>query len=138
MFPQHLPDYIKVLNPISITTLDGGNEEELSDAIDRQDYFSGVLAFIGEVTAEDDGFEVDVIVQESDTSDGTYTEHEKETYEFDSTGDEFETIDLDLKDAKRYIKIEIDGDTTDGVDASNTIDVAAVLTLGGAVDKPAE
>ena len=138
MFPLHLPDYIKVLNPISITTLDNGNEEELSAAIDRQDYFSGVLAFIGEVTDEDDGFEVDVIVQESDESGGTYTEYAKETYEFDSEGDEFETIELDLKAAKRYIKIEIDGDTTDGVDASNKIDVAAVLILGGAVDKPAE
>ena len=138
MFPLHLPDYIKVLNPISITTLDDGNEEELSAAIDRQDYFSGVLAFIGEVTDEDDGFEVDVIVQDSDASDGTFAEYKKETYEFDSTGDEFETIDLDLKDAKRYIKIEIDGDTADGVDTSNKVDVAAALILGGAVDKPAE
>ena len=136
MFPQHLPDNVKVINPISITTLDDSNEEELSAAIDRQDYFSGVLAFIGEVTDEDSGFTIDVIVQDSDASDGTYAEYKKVSYTFDSTGDEFETIDLDLKAAKRYIKIEIDGDTADGVDASNKVDVAAVLILGGAVDKP--
>ena len=139
MFPQHLGDYIDNKLGVKVVTLDNSNTDEEGAAIDRQDFYSGVATAVIEVTdlEAQNEIKLNLIVSDSDASDGTFAEYDKTSVTLDATGSSVLNLDLDLKAAKRYLKVKIDGDTgDDSVDASNKADVAGILTLGGAVDKP--
>ena len=136
MFPQHLDDYIKNVIAIEPDSIDADKLEV--EGIDRQDYFSGVLSISVNAETSDSGDTSDLTlsVSHSDESDDNFEELvSDETIVADDTATDAEIheYDLPLKKAKRYLKIELEGE-----DANDTIYVSGVLTLGGAVDKPAE
>ena len=134
MFPQHLPDYVKTEIGIEAQTISGDDTVDVED-IDRQDFYSGVLALVTDTTL-DAGTEEDLkgTIEHSDEEGSGYEEYESETVTVTTAEDEINEIDLDLKAAKRYLKVEVAGQGA----AADSIDIAATLTLGGAVDKPAE
>ena len=135
MFPQHLPDYIKTEIGIEAQTISGDDTVDVED-IDRQDLYSGVLALVTSTTldAGEGDEDLEVTIEHSSEEGTGYEEYTSETITVNHGADEINEIDLDLKAAKRYLKVQVVGQGA----ADDSIDIAATLTLGGAVDKPVD
>ena len=135
MFPQHLDAYIKNVIAIEPDSID--NDKLEIEGIDRQDFYSGELSILVNADTIDGGTTSDLTlsVSHSEENDDNFEELvSDETIVADEGEDgEIHTFTLPLKKAKRYLKIELEGE-----DDSDTIYVSGVLTLGGAVDKPVE
>ena len=133
MFPQHLGDYIGTEIGIEAQTISGDDTVDVED-IDRQDFYSGVLALVTNTTldAGTGDEDLEVTIEHSSEEGSGYEEYTSETVTVNHDADEINEIDLDLKAAKRYLKVEVAGQGA----ADDSIDIAATLTLGGAVEKP--
>ena len=136
MFPQHLPDYIKTEIAVEAAVINGDATVDVED-IDRQDFLSGVLSVPVYYDSDDDADDNDItITVEHSNETGTgYAEYETEDFTVDNEEHKILEIDLDLKAAKRYLKVEVECKEDE---ADDDVNIAGVLTLGGAVDKPVE
>ena len=135
MFPQHLPDHVKTEIAVEAAVINGDATVDV-EGIDRQDFLSGVLSVpvYYESGDDDDANDITITVEHSGETGTGYTEYETEDFTVDDEEHKILEIDLDLKAAKRYLKVEVEGKE----DTADDVNIAGVLTLGGAVDKPAE
>ena len=135
MFPQHLPDYVKTEIAVEAAVINGDATVDVED-IDRQDFLSGVLSVpvYYDSDGDTDDNDITITVEHSDETGTGYAEYETEDFTVDNEEHKILEIDLDLKAAKRYLKVEVEGKEA----TEDDVNIAGVLTLGGAVDKPAE
>ena len=133
MFPQHLGDYVENKLAITPESLAGDGSSNTED-IDRQDFYSGVLAIATDTTLDAGSGTVDLVVTVQDAAEagGSYADYDSATFELTHNEAEINELDLDLKGADRYLKVIVE---PDGV-AADAIITAGTLALGGSVKKP--
>lgn len=153
MFPTHLGDYVKTVEGTALTTQAGDSLAAVtSSAIDRLGYEVALINLQGTVTNQQDTKDVQVTytvqVLEATELGGSYTQYGSDqtvTLDVSTTGitDVTETIvnelNVNLRGAKRYIKIKITPSDTgnDSLVASDTTVTGSTVVLGGAETKPA-
>ena len=133
MFPQHLPDHVKTEIAVEAAVINGDATVDV-EGIDRQDFLSGVLSVpvYYDSDGTDDANDIAITVEHSDETGTGYTEYETEDFTVDHEEHKILEIDLDLKAAKRYLKVEVEVKE----DSADDVNIAGVLTLGGSVEKP--
>ena len=133
MFPLHLPDYVKTEIAVEAAVINGDATVDV-EGIDRQDFLSGVLSVpvYYESGDDDDANDITITVEHSGETGTGYTEYETEDFTVDDEEHKILEIDLDLKAAKRYLKVEVEVKE----DSADDVNIAGVLTLGGSVEKP--
>lgn len=154
MFPTHLSDYVETVEGTVLTTQDGGSAAAVTGSeIDRLDYEVALVNLQASYTNAQDGKDVQVTytieVLESAESGGTFTQYGDDktvtldvstTGVTDVTGTTVDELNVNLRGAKRYIKIKITPDDTTGTDNGATGDTdkfGTTVILGGAEIKPA-
>jgi hypothetical protein len=144
MFPQHLGDYVDVkyvhVNDVTAGGADDGVEKD-GVGIDRQDFYSGVLAVpIEAVLTESATATVSVTIQESaDNSSFSDIDNQPDDLVLTGgTGGSTETgileHDLDLKALDQYVRAQITVTMSEA--SGDTAVYGAALALGGSVKKP--
>lgn len=153
MFPTHIKDYVKLVEGLAITTQDGATTPAITgDVIDREGFESAVINVQMLLTNAQDTksvtVEYAVQVQDCDTSGGTYANYgdaqtvnitAETTDTTDVTVTDVAKLGINLRGAKRYIKLVVTPDDTVGTDNGATGDteiVGVTLNLAGADELP--
>lgn len=144
-YTTHYPDMINAelgLVPTSATA-GGANDgsEVLGVEIDRQDYFSGVVAIpVTATLSEAETVTIDLVVYDAAESGGTYGSYKvADTVTLTGgTGGSTETalveLDLNLQGAKQFVQIGVT--STFSLASTDTADFAGVVNLTGAIENP--